>query len=52
VSADAFPEALWAMVDDVDAAWRMGANGLQMVEASRGVARRIIEDILVRTHAP
>jgi len=51
VSAEAFPEALWAMVDDVDAAWRMGANGLQMVEASRGVAKRIVEDILVRTHA-
>ena len=49
VSADAFPEALAAMIDDIDTAWRMGSNGLQMVEASRGVAKRIVEDILERT---
>lgn len=50
-SAESFPDDLAALAGDPAEARRLGANGAKMVEASRGVAARIVEDILRRTPA-
>jgi hypothetical protein len=50
-SEESFPDDLAALVGDPAEARRLGANGAKMVEASRGVAARIVEDILRRTPA-
>ncbi len=45
---ETFPSLLAGLVDDHTLAHRLGANGLRMVEASRGVAARVIMDIRSR----
>lgn len=47
-TTDGFPLDLAALVDDPAEALRLGANGRHMVDASRGVASRIVEDIVKR----
>ena len=46
-----FPDILAELVDNVDEARRLGANGERMVADSRGVAARIVADVLSRTTA-
>jgi len=44
-----FPDVLASLIDDADGARQIGLNGERMVADSRGVAARIVGDILERT---
>lgn len=49
VSADGFPNALAALLDNTGELDQFGKNGERMVADARGVAARVVADILART---